>query len=137
MHYRMWWAGALLLSACAQRYGAPVSARTAASPEETFDCARKQLETLGYKRTSYDTDEHRVNGTKVDSKSRRPDTQFRRILNKLEVQVSPEADGRTSLQVVGHTFAEYTTQRGPTEVEETASDQVKTDTQQLLQRCSS
>jgi hypothetical protein len=38
---------------------------------------------------------------------------------------------------VGHTFAEYTTQRGPTEVEEKPSDQVRADTQQLLKRCAS
>jgi hypothetical protein len=135
MHYRLWLLGAVLLPACAQRYAAPVTVRTAASTDESFDCVKKQLDTLGYRRTSYDTDEHRINGTKIDTKSRRADTQFRRLLNKLEVQVAPEADGRTSLQVIGHTFAEYTTQRGPTEVEEKASDQVKADTQQLLQRC--
>jgi hypothetical protein len=85
--------------------------------------------------TTIDTDELRIAGTKVDMKSRRPDTQFRRLLERLEVDVSPEADGQTSLAVQGRTFAEYTTQRGPTEVEERASDEVKTATQRLLERC--
>jgi hypothetical protein len=82
-----------------------------------------------------DNDARRVSGTKVDEKSRRPDTQFRRMLNKLEVEVAPQADGQTSLEVKGHTFAEYTTQRGPTEVEEKPSEEVRADTQQLLERC--
>jgi hypothetical protein len=130
-------AGILLLSACAQRYAAPANIRTDAGPDETFDCATKQLEALGYRRSSYDTDAHRISGTKIDLNTRRPDTQFRRILHRIEVEVSPEADGRTSLQAVGRTYAEYTTQRGPTEVEENASEQVKTDTQRLLKQCGS
>jgi hypothetical protein len=70
-------------------------------------------------------------------KTRRPDTQFRRMLDKLEVEVSPQADGQTSMQVTGRTFAEYTTQRGPTEIEENASPEVHSATQQLLERCRS
>jgi hypothetical protein len=136
MSYRLMFAGTLLLSSgCSQRYSAPVNARTSADPEATFACAQKQLADLGYKRTSVDTDERRVSGTKVDLKSRRADTQFRRLLDKLEVEVAPQADGQTSIEVKGHTFAEYTTQRGPTEVEEKPSEEVKAATQQLLERC--
>jgi hypothetical protein len=39
--------------------------------------------------------------------------------------------------VVAHTFAEYTTQRGPTEVEEKASSEVRSAAQELLERCRS
>lgn len=137
MHYRVWFAGTLLLAACAQRFAAETSVRTSASPDETFACVRKQLDTLGYKRTSYDTDARRINATKIDEKTRRPDTQFRRMLDKLEVEVSPQADGQTSMQVAGRTFAEYTTQRGPTEVEEKASQEVRSASQQLVERCRS
>jgi hypothetical protein len=135
MHCRHLLAGLLILSACAQRYAAPATTRTSAGPEDAFDCVKRQLSALGYKQTSVDTDEHRISGSKVDLSSRRPDTQFRRILHKLDVQVAPEADGQTSIAVQGRTFAEYTTQRGPTEVEEQASDSVKTASQQLLERC--
>jgi hypothetical protein len=138
MHYRVWFAGTVLLVvACAQRFATETSVRTSASPDETFACVRKQLDTLSYKRTSYDTDARRINATKIDEKTRRPDTQFRRMLDKLEVEVSPQADGQTSMRVAGRTFAEYTTQRGPTEVEEKASQEVRSASQQLLERCRS
>ncbi len=127
--------GVFLLAACAQRYSEPVTIRTSAAPQETFECVKQQLATLGYKQSTINTDELRITGTKIDMKSRRPDTQFRRLLERLEVDVSPEADGQTSLAVQGRTFAEYTTQRGPTEVEESASNEVKTGRQRLLERC--
>ena len=79
----------------------------------------------------------RINSTKIDEKTRRSDTQFRRMLDKLEVEVSPQADGQTSMQVTGRTFAESTTQRGPTEVEEQASQEVRSASQQLVERCRS
>jgi hypothetical protein len=135
MHYRLMIGSILILSACAQRYAAPSSARTAAGPDVAFECVKRQMAALGYKQTSIDVDEHRINGSKIDLTSRRPDTQFRRMLDKLEVEVAAQADGQTSIDVQGRTFAEYTTQRGPTEVEEKPSDEVKTSSQQLLERC--
>ena len=137
MHYRVWFAGTLLLAACGQSLADQTSIRTSASPDQTFECVRKQLDALGYKRTSYDTDARRINAAKIDTKTRRSDTQFRRMLDKLEVEVSPQADGQTSMQVAGRTFAEYTTQRGPTETEEKASQEVRSASQQLVERCRS
>ena len=138
MHYRLVLAGALALSGCGQiSLAAPASARTSASPDDTFACVKKQLGELGYKQTSSDVAEHRITATKIDYKARRPDVQFRRILNKLDVDVSAEADGQTSIQALGRTFAEYSTHRGPTEEEEKASDQVASDAQTLLERCRS
>lgn len=137
MHHRVWLAGAILLSGCAKTLSVPASARTSAGPDETFTCVKTQLGALGYKQTSIDVDEHRISASKVDPKARRSDTQFRRVLDKLDVSVAAEADGQTSIKATGHTFAEYTTQRGPTEVQETASEQAKADAQQLLERCRS
>jgi len=138
MHYRLLLAGAIALSGCGQKsFAAPASARTSASPDDTFACVKKQLGELGYKQTSSDVAEHRITATKIDYKSRRPDVQFRRMLNKLDVDVSAEADGQTSIQALGRTFAEYSTHRGPTEEEEKASDQVASDAQTLLERCRS
>jgi hypothetical protein len=137
MQHRVWFAGILLLSACAQPFGAKSTIQTSATPDQTFQCAQKQLDTLGYKRTSYDSDARRVNATKIDQTTRRADTQFRRLLDKLEVEVTPQSDGQTGLQATGHTYAEYTTQRGPTEVEEKASQEVRSAAQQLLDRCRS
>lgn len=135
MHHRLIVGAMLVLAACAQRYAAPASIRTAAGPDDTFDCVKRQLSAMGYKQTSIDVDEHRISGSKIDMKSRRADTQFRRLLDKLEVEVSAEADGQTSIDVQGRTFAEYTTQRGPTEVEEKPSAEVQASSQQLLERC--
>ena len=135
MQYRLIVGSILILSACAQRYSAPTSVRTSAAPDDTFDCVKRQLTALGYKQTSIDVDERRISGSKIDTKSRRPDTQFRRILDKLELEVAAQADGQTGIEVQGRTFAEYTTQRGPTEVEEKPSEEVKMSTRQLLERC--
>jgi hypothetical protein len=137
MHHRVLWASALLLAGCAQRLATPVSARTSAGPDETFDCVKRQLKELGYKQTSIDVNDHRISGTRIDDKTRLADTQFRRMLNKIDVEVAPQADGQTGIEVRGRTFAEYTTQRGPTEVEEKASDDVRAGQQQLLEKCRS
>lgn len=137
MHHRVLWAGALLLAGCAQRLATPVSARTSAGPDQSFECVKQQLKELGYKQTSIDVDARRIGATKIDDKTRRADTQFRRMLNKIDVEVAPQADGQTGIEVQGRTFAEYTTQRGPTEVEEKASDEVRTAQQQVVERCRS
>jgi hypothetical protein len=138
MHYRVLLAGAIALSGCGQKaFSAPVSTRTSAGPDDTFACVKKQLGELGYKQTSYDAAEHRVTATKIDYKSRRSDTQFRRMLEKLDVEVAAESDGQTSIKALGRTFAEYTTQRGPTEEQDKPSEQVKSDAQTLLERCRS
>jgi hypothetical protein len=136
MHHRLVVGAMLVLCACSQRYAAPASVRTAAAPEDTFDCVKRQLSAMGYKQTSIDVDAHRISGSKIDMNTRRADTQFRRMLDRLEVEVSPQADGQTSIDAQGRTFAEYTTQRGPTEVEEKPSAEVQASTQQLLERCS-
>ncbi len=138
MHYRLLFAGTMALVGCGQKsYSTPMSTRTAASPDETFACVKKQLGELGYKQSSLDTPELRVTASKIDYETRRPDVQFRRMVEKLEVDVGAEADGQTSIRALGRTFGEYATQRGPTEVEENASKQVKTDAQTLLDRCRS
>lgn len=137
MSHRALLVGALVLSACGKALSSPLNTRTTAGPEDTFACVRKQLGELGYKQTSNDVTEYRITATKVDWKSRRADVQFRRILNKQDVDVSAEADGQTSIQVLPRTFAEYTTHRGPTEVQEKASNEAKADAEQLLERCRS
>jgi hypothetical protein len=137
MLYRVFLGAAVLLAGCGKALSAPVSTRTAAAPDDTFTCVKKQLGELGYRQTSNDATEHRVTAIKVDSKSRRPDVQFRRILDKLDVDVSATADGQTSIDVLPRTFAEYATQRGPTEQQERASELVKADAQTLLDRCRS
>ncbi len=138
MHYRVFLAGAFVLSGCGQKtFSTPVATRTSAGPEETFTCVKKQLGELGYKQTSIDAPQFRITAAKIDLKSRRADTQFRRMLNKLDVDVAAEADGQTGIKALARTFGEYTTHRGPTEEQEKASEQVKSDAETLLKRCRS
>jgi len=137
MHHRVFLLGFILLSACGQRLAAPAKGSTSAGPDETFECVKNQMAALGFKQSSVDADERRVSATKIDMKTRRSDTQFRRLLDRLEVEVAAAADGQTSIDVRGHTFAEYTTQRGPTEVEEKPSADVNAASQELLSRCRS
>lgn len=137
MLYRVFLGAAVLLSGCGKALSAPVSTRTAAGPDDTFACVKKQLGALGYRQTSNDAADYRLTATKIDSKSRRPDVQFRRILDKLDVDVSATAEGQTSIEVLPRTFAEYTTHRGPTEEQERASELAKADAQTLLDRCRS
>jgi hypothetical protein len=135
MVYRRFLAGFVALAGCAHAYTAPTMVKTSTAPGVVFDCVKQQIGVLGYKQTSLDADALRVNASKIDLKTRRSDTQFRRILQKLEVEVAPGADGQTSLEVVPHTFGEYTTQRGPTEVEEKPMEAVTTDARSLLEAC--
>ena len=138
MRYGLLFAGTIALVGCGQKsYSKPVSVQASASPDQTYACVRKQLGELGYKQSSLDTPELRITANKIDNETRRPDVQFRRMVEKLEVDVAADANGGTSIQVLGRTFGEYSTQRGPTEVEENASEQVKTDAQTLMERCRS
>lgn len=137
MQARLFALALFVTTGCSHAYAPPASVTASAAPDEVFQCARRELGSLGYKQSSLDADALRVNATKIDLVSRRADTQFRRVLNKIAVDVSPGADGRTSLTTEAHTFAEYTTQRGPTEVEESPSDTVQNDVRQLTERCRS
>lgn len=136
MHSRWLFGTILLLPACAQQpYAASASTRTPAAPEQALDCVKRQLPKLGYKQSSLDTGDHRINATQYDTEARRADVQFRRLVNRLEVEIGPEAGGQTSIDVRSRTFAEYTTQRGPTEVEEKPSAEVNDAAQKLLAAC--
>jgi hypothetical protein len=130
--------GALVLAGCGQKtFSAPVTGRTSAGPDETYTCVKKQLGELGYRQTSNDASDRRVTASKFDYKTRRPDVQFRRMVNKLAVSVAAESDGQTGIHVEGSTFGEYSTHRGPTEEQEKASAEVNADAAQLVERCRS
>jgi hypothetical protein len=138
MRYRALLVCAFALAGCGRStFSKPVSGRTSAGPDETFACVKKQVGELGYRQTSNDVGDRRITASKFDYKTRRPDVQFRRMVDKLEVTVAAESDGQTGIQVEGSTFVEYSTHRGPTEEQEKASAQVNADAAQLLERCRS
>ena len=101
-----------------------------------FACAKDQLKALDYSQSSIDLAENRITARKYDETVRRPDVTFRRIVDRIEIEVTPGAgQAITSLSVTARTFAELTTQRGPTEVQERTSPEAAAAAQTILQKC--
>jgi hypothetical protein len=126
-----------LLAACSN---APLATTlTASSPSpapDVFQCARDQIKALDFDQSSIDLREHRLNARRFDETSRRPDVQFRRIVDRLEIEASPASGNAvTTLKVTPRTFGEYTTQRGPTETQERTSQTAQDAAQKLIERC--
>lgn len=104
---------------------------------DAFACVRNQLKAENFTQSSYDADRLRVTAQRFDETQRRPDTQFRRMVDRLEVEVAPGTGGAVSnITIDASTFAELTTQRGPTEVQEKASAVARAAAQTILQKCS-
>ena len=103
---------------------------------DVFQCTRNNLKAIDFGQTSYDVEANRLTARRFDYDERRPDVTFRRVVDRLEVQAVPgQGDAVTTLEITARTFAEYTTQRGPTEVEERASETALAAANKLLQRC--
>ena len=107
----------------------------AAAPD-AFSCVRKQLGAVGFSQTSYDAERLRVAARRFDETQRRPDTQFRRMVDRLEIEVAPgTGEALSTITVQASTFAELTTQRGPTEVQERASETARAAAETILREC--
>jgi hypothetical protein len=125
------------LAACSN---APLATTvTAPSPSpapDVFQCARNNLKPIDFDQTSYDVEANRLTARRFDYEQRRADVTFRRIVDRLELQAVPgQGAAVTTLEITARTFAEYTTQRGPTEVEERASETALAAASKLLARC--
>ena len=128
------------LAACSNApLATTLSAPSPAPAPDVFQCVRNGLKAVKFDQTSYDVGENRLTARAFDYESRRADVQFRRIVERLEVEAEPAGGGDavTTLKITARTFGEYTTQRGPTEVEERSSENVRTAAKQLLDRCQS
>jgi hypothetical protein len=125
----------VLLGACGGSYPVTLTASPSSGPAEAMECTRAKLKELRYQPTSFDETDLRLTAQKVDNTVSRADPQYRRHIDRVEVTTAAEADGRSSLKVVGHTFAEYQTHRGPTEQEERASAGVRESAQAILKAC--
>jgi hypothetical protein len=128
-------AACLLLPACAGTLYLAMDGTSPRPPAEVFDCARSQVAALGYNQTSFDVERQRITAQKYDWETRMADTQFRRMIERLSVEVEGSAQGGARLRLGAHTFAELATQRGPTEVERDASPAVKAAAQALMDAC--
>ncbi|HTS87698.1 MAG TPA: hypothetical protein VMG41_04335 [Gemmatimonadales bacterium] len=125
----------LLLGACGGTQFATVTASPFTATPTVFDCVQSQLAPLGYQRTSYDIGAHRITAQRIDTTVTSPDRLFRRRINRLIVDIHPAADGTTAFKIEGHTVDEYSTVRGPTEIERSASDAVKGAAAALIDAC--
>ena len=125
----------VLASACGGSYYSTLTASPSAAPGDVIACARSKLDSLGFRAKAYDETDYRYQAQKTDNALHRADPQYRRNVERIEAQAAPAADGKTSLTVVGRTFAEYETHRGPTEQEEQASTAVKSAAQAVLESC--
>jgi hypothetical protein len=126
-----------MLAACSN---APLATTlTAPSPApapDVFQCARRQLRAIKFDQSSYDLNDYRLTARRYDDTARRPDVQFRRLVDRLEVEAAPSGgDSVTTLEVTARTFAEYTTQRGPTEVQEKTSERARSAAETLVKKC--
>jgi hypothetical protein len=127
---------ALLVGCTGGALASTVTQTSPAAPPDAFQCVREELKKVGFVQTSYDTDELRVAARKFDASATRPDVQFRRLVERVEFQVSPEADGTTRLTAKASTFAERITHRGPTEEQEKTSEGARSAAQTVLRHCS-
>jgi hypothetical protein len=125
----------LLVGACGGAFYTTQTASPSAAPADVIACARSKLGGLGYQESSFDQTENRVTARRIDTSLHRADPTYRRNVDRLEIEAVPGADGKTSLQVVGHTFAEFETHRGPTEQEEQASSNVRQAAQNIVDAC--
>ena len=128
---------ALLACACSSTLYLTLHGKPPGQPPQVLECAKQQITTLGYTLNALDTEANRVRAVKYDWQTRSADTQFRRRNDRLLVEIGGSATAPTALKIEAHTFAEYMTQRGPTEVEESASEGVKAAAQSILQTCGS
>jgi hypothetical protein len=130
-------ASLLLPAGCRSTLYLAINGTSPRPPVEVFDCVKGQILVLGYTPTSIDVQDHRITARKYDWETRLADTQFRRMTERLLVEVGNSAQGSTQLRIGAHTFAELATQRGPTEIEQDASPAVRAAAQTLLQACGS
>src|SRR3954469_24482252 len=129
----------VLTAGCAG--GQMTSSYQAASPSPTpdvFACVRKQLKVNKFDQTSIDVNDNRLTARKYDETVRRPDVSFRRLVDRLEIEVAPGAGGDTvtTVAVKARTFAETVTQRGPTETQERTSETAQAASQAIADSCS-
>lgn len=128
---------AVLLAGCGGAMTTTLTGTSPAPAPDAFACVRGQLKALDFRQSSLDTDENRVTARRYDDSVRRPDVNFRRLVDRLEVEVAPGSGGAVStLTVNASTFAELTTQRGPTEVQERTSERARTAAEAVVKTCS-
>jgi hypothetical protein len=125
---------AAALASCAGTLASSVKGPSSLAVPAAFECVQRELLALGYKPGPFDRDAGRLTADKNDPKQRRPHALSLRVFDRLEVEAAG-SDAGSLLIVRGQTFHEFSSQRGPTLEEESASATVRADAAALLERC--
>lgn len=134
--YGFFWLLPLLAGCGARSLNATYDANTASPAPDVFQCLRERIPKVGFTQSSYDLDDQRITALRYNNKERRPDVQFRRLVDRLEFDVSPGSEGAvTKVTATARTFMELITQRGPTEQQENPSKTVTEAAQTLIDQC--
>ena len=96
----------VLLGACGGPGSLPIAltASPASSPPDAMTCVKAKLDTLGYSPVSFDQTDWLLVARRIDNSLHRADPQYRRNVDRLEVQATPGADGKTSLRIIGRSY---------------------------------
>jgi hypothetical protein len=128
----------LTVAGCGGALATSYDVSSAAPTPDVFGCLRDSLRTVGFTQSSYDLNDYRLTAVRYDNEATRPDVQFHRLVERLEFEVGPGADGSlTRVTGTASTFAELATQRGPTEQQEKTSERTREAGQALLDKCTS
>jgi hypothetical protein len=129
----------LLTAGCGGQMTSNYMAASPSSTPQVFACVRGQLKANKFDQTSIDVAENRLTARKYDETVRRPDVTFRRLVDRLEIEVAPGAGGDsvTTVSVKARTFEETVNQRGPTETQERTSETARAAAQSIVNKCSS
>ena len=120
---------------CSRTLYTTTAAQSTAAPDDALTCVHEKLKALGYDRVRHDTEARWVVYRKFDYSVKVSSGTFRRAFELLDVRVHPEATGTTGLEIQAHTFHQYELQRGQTDEEQSASNNVKADAAALAQAC--
>ncbi|HKV75419.1 MAG TPA: hypothetical protein VJN95_12940 [Gemmatimonadales bacterium] len=130
------WAGLLFLLSCGGVHYVTLTASPAGAPPDVFECVKSELGKAKFQQTSIDLGSPlRITAKQSDYSKQVANARYYRNSDRIEAEVAPGADGKATLKVVGHTFSESETVRGPTDTEEEASANVKQVVQTIIQAC--
>ncbi|MEO8633634.1 MAG: hypothetical protein ABI587_00005 [Gemmatimonadales bacterium] len=110
---------------------------SSAPPVDAYTCVAKQLETLEYRRTQYDTKAHFIIGEKRNEEDAGNGTTFRKTVDILEVYVKTGASGASDLTVKARTFDEVSNTRGVDRQERKSTNRALADARKLGLACAS
>lgn len=126
---------AVLTVACGPTIATSAKTESKLAPPDAYKCVTKQLDTLGFERTSHDDKEFRLTARKENPKITFSSPQFQKTLDRIEAQAVAGPTG-TELHVKATTVAQYFAQTGLIYNELSPSDDAKRAAQTILSKCS-